>query len=80
MGFFPKHSNCKGDADKEILYHPIFFICAENVSILVRNNKGIKGITVDGTEYLISQYADDTIFILDGSSESLNNSMSVFDY
>ena len=64
MGLFQKHSNCKGDADKEIHY---FYVCAKMLCILMRYNKGI---TIDGIKYLISQYADDTTFILDGSSES----------
>ena len=50
------------------------------LSMLVRNNTSIKGINIDGTEYLTSQYADKTTFILDGSSESLNNTTSVHDY
>ena len=53
----------------------IFIICAELLSILVRNNNNIKGITIDGTEYQISQYADDTTFILDESPQSLENTM-----
>ena len=46
----------------------------------MRNNKGIKCINIDGIEYLISQYADDTTFFFDASSESLNNTMQVLDY
>ena len=34
------------------------------LSTLVTNNKGIKGIAVDSTGYLISRYADDTTIIL----------------
>ena len=37
---------------------------------MVTSNKDIKDITIDATEYLISQYAADITFILDGSSES----------
>ena len=58
----------------------IFIICAEILNILVRNNTGIKSINIDVIEYLISQYADDTTFFLDGSSESQNNTMEVLDY
>ena len=58
----------------------IFIICAKILSILVRNNNNIKSITIDGTEYQISQYADDTTFILDGSAQSLENTMTVLDY
>ena len=55
----------------------IFILCPDILSILLKNNKGIKGITIDSLEYLISQYADDTTFIFYGSSESLNNAMRV---
>lgn len=53
----------------------VFLLCAEILGIMVRNNREIKGITIDDTEYLISQYADDTSLILDGSPESLDASL-----
>ena len=43
----------------------IFLLCAEILGILIRNNDKVKGITIDDSEYLISQYADDTSLILD---------------
>ena len=49
-------------------------------SFLVRNGNDIKGITIDGIEYLIYQYADDTSFMLDGSPKSLNNTLLIFEY
>ena len=58
----------------------IFIICAEILSILVKNNSDIKGITIDGEEYLISQYADDTTFTLNGSPETLYSTMTLLDY
>ena len=53
----------------------IFLLCAEILAILLRKNNKVKGITIDDTEYIISQYADDTSLILDGSSESLDASL-----
>ena len=50
-------------------YH--FVICAEILATLVRQHDGIRGITIGNVEFLVSQYADDTAFILDGSVESL---------
>ena len=50
-------------------------LCAEILGILVRNSKEIKGITIDDTEFVLSQYADDTSLILDGSPESLDASL-----
>ena len=49
----------------------IFILCAEVLAILTRNSKAIKGISIRDESYLLSQYADDTTFILDGSPKSL---------
>ena len=48
----------------------IFILCAEVLANKIRENKDIKGITVRGNEIKISQYADDTTMILDGSRKS----------
>ena len=49
----------------------IFILRAELLVIIVRNSPIIKGITTDGEEYFILQYADDASSILDGSPEFL---------
>ena len=49
----------------------IFILCIEILTQTMRKNKNIKGITIDGQKIKISQYADDTTLILDGSSVSL---------
>lgn len=56
-------------------YPYLFLIFAEILSIKIKNNKNIKGIKINNTEYLISQYADDTVLILDGSENSLNEAI-----
>ena len=53
-----------------------FILCAEFLAVKIRQNRNIKGIHINDTEYKISQYADDTSMFLDGSSESLNNTLS----
>lgn len=58
----------------------IFILCAEILAILIKSNPEIKGIEIEGEEYLISQYADDTSFMLDGSPSSLDNTLRVLDY
>ena len=55
----------------------LLVICAEILAILIRCHGGIKGITVGGVEFLVSQYADETSLILDGSRESLENCLKV---
>jgi hypothetical protein len=49
----------------------LFILCAEILAILIKQNKNIKGICINNTEYKISQYADDTSLALDGSPQSL---------
>lgn len=58
----------------------LFILCAEILAILLRNNPNIKGIKIDGKEYIVSQYADDTSLTLDGTSESLLNTLNVLTF
>ena len=62
--------------DKGIRYHHIFFIlCAEILGKMIRNNKDIKGIHINNKEFKLSQYADDTQLLLDGSEISLKEAL-----
>jgi Reverse transcriptase (RNA-dependent DNA polymerase) len=54
----------------------LFIICAEILALLIKKNENITGVKVNGQEYLISQYADDTTLLLDGSEKSLKHSMN----
>ena len=54
----------------------IFILCAEILAIRIRNNKKIKGINVENYPILMSQYADDTSLILDGSETSLQEAIT----
>ena len=49
----------------------LFILCAEILSVRIRNNKNIKGIKIDNIEIKFSQYADDASAFLDGSKQSL---------
>ena len=53
----------------------IFILCVEILAIRIRNNKKIKGININNTEFKLSQFADDTTVLLDGSSLSLNETL-----
>ena len=44
---------------------------------MVRNNNDIKGIFINGKECKLSQYADDTQLILDGSEKSLKVALNL---
>ena len=44
---------------------------------MIRNNNDIRGIIIDNKEYKISQYADDTQLFLNGSENSLRETLDV---
>ena len=55
----------------------LFILCVEILGIMIRNDKDIKGIIINDKEHKLSQYADDTLFFLDGTSKSLNETLNV---
>ena len=58
----------------------IFILCAELMGIAVRLNDNIKGIQIgDKSHVNITQFADDTTCILDGSKESIVNVVKVIE-
>ena len=57
----------------------LFIICAEFLSTVIRKNKKIKGIFLNGEEFKVSQFADDTSIFLDGFSQSLNCTLEELD-
>ena len=54
----------------------IFLLCVEILSHRLKQNPFVKGIVIEDLPILISQYADDTSLILDGSESSLKAAMS----
>ena len=57
----------------------LFVLAVEVLAKAIRENKSIKGIFVNGKEIKLSQYADDTTLILDGTKESLIASLKTLD-
>ena len=53
----------------------IFILCAEILAIAVRKDTTMKGISIGNVECKLSQFADDTALILDGSLKSLQRSL-----
>lgn len=74
--FYPERGCRQGDPISPYL----FLLCAEILGILIRNEKDIKGIIIDGEEYKISQYADDTSIIMDGTPQSYDGILRVLDF
>ena len=58
----------------------IFILCAEILANLIRNDPNINGIKIGNTEYIISQFADDTTLILDGTDKSLKAALNVLKF
>ena len=56
-----------------------FLLCAEILSKMLLSNKQIKGISIDENEYLVSQFADDTTILLDGTQNSLTGSLNTLE-
>ena len=54
----------------------LFLLCAEILGSAIRNDNVIRGFKVLDTESKISQYADDTTLILDGSESSRGDARS----
>ena len=72
--FFGIGHGCRqGDPVSTVL----FILCAEILGLMIRNNMNIKGIVINDKEHKLSQYADDTLFLLDGTSQSLNATLNV---
>ena len=49
----------------------LFMICAEICALMLKHNPNITGIKCNNSEFLLTQYADNTSVLLDGSEKSL---------
>ena len=59
----------------------LFILCAEILACRIREDQDLKPIKIDDTEFKISQFADDTTFLLNGDKESfekLFNHLNLF--
>ena len=68
-----------GDVDKATLSPYFFIICVELLSLAIKRNKDISGITINNFEYNTFQYADDINFTSDGSEKSLSELMNILE-
>ena len=57
----------------------LFILCAEVLANAVRKDQNIRGINIANVECKLSQYADDTTMILDGSELSLLRTFLLLD-
>ena len=56
----------------------LYLICAEIMSLMIRQNPRIKGIRVKDISVLLSQFADDIALYIDGKEESFRESVNMF--
>ena len=61
----------RGYKQGDLIAPYLFLLCAQILFLMIDNNKDIKGITVQDHSFKISQFADDTTLVLDGSKKSL---------
>ena len=74
--FFPIERGCRqGDPISAYL----FILCAQIMFLLIVNDRNLKGISVNGNEFKITQFADDTTLILDGSQTSLLAALNILE-
>ena len=57
----------------------LFILSAEIMAKAIRGNTDINGLVVKDTDIKLSQYADDTTLILDGSEKSLSEALRVLE-
>ena len=50
----------------------LFVIAVELLSLLIRNNQGIEGITMNGKNFKIAQFADDTSFTVTNNKQNIS--------
>ena len=56
-----------------------FLLCAQIMYLMIMTNKNIAGVFVEGIEYKISQFADDTTLILDDNPLSLRAALNTIE-
>ena len=57
----------------------LFVLCVEILAIMIRKNTKIKGINIDGIEYKITQFADDTQFLQNGDKASFLETVKILE-
>ena len=56
-----------------------FTLALELMSSAIKSDTSINGMKIDNSEYLLSQYADDSSFILDGGDDSFRKSLYILE-
>ena len=78
MGMFLNFSHWEEVFDTETLCPLFIYSVLELLSAAIKNDPEIKGVKINDSEYLLSQYADDSSLILDDNPKSLDQSLFIF--
>ena len=73
MGMFLIFSHWEEVFDMQSPY--LFILVLELLSAAIKNDPEITGVKMNDSEFLLSQYADDSSLILDDNSKSLEQSL-----
>ena len=57
----------------------LFILCAEILALKIRQNQGVKGFRIGNWQHKVDMYADDLTCYLDGSEESLRQTINILD-
>ena len=74
--FFPIERGCR-QGDPIAAY--LFILCGNILNLMITSNSEIKGLTIDNNEYVMTQFADDTTMILDGTTQSLQATLNILE-
>ena len=67
----------RGDRHQDPVSSYSFILSVELLSAAIKFHPNINGIHIDDSEFLISQYADDSTLILEDDTQSLNQALEV---
>ena len=57
----------------------LFILSLELMSAAIKNDASVNGIKINDSEYILSQYADDSSLLLDGNEETLDRSLFILE-
>ena len=69
----------RGCRQRDPIASYIFILCGQILTLLIKQNKNIRGLNIDRIEYTMTQFADDTTVILDGSVGSLQATLNTIE-
>ena len=70
---------CKGYRQGDPISPYLFIICVEILAVVIRENSNVKGLFINNIEHKLSQYGNDTKFLLAGDRKSFECCIAVID-